>query len=166
MKKEEVQELIEKSNESFLGKIKAMFAPRPKALMVTIADGSMVNFPDVADGVAPIVGDKVVKEDGSVIPDGDVIMASGEVFVIVGGVVTEIKPKEADVEVEVEALDEVATLKAELEALKAAKVQSEFDLKAQVKSQMLVIEAKEKDEKKSDEVVSRLSNDFKNKFKN
>ena len=166
MKKEEVQELIEKSNESFLGKIKAMFAPKPKALMVTIADGSMVNFPDVADGVAPMVGDKVVKEDGSAIPDGEIVMASGEVYVVAGGIVTEIKPKEAEVEVEVEVLDEVAQLKAELEALKSAKAQSEFDLKAQVKSQMLVIEEKEKAEKAPLQVENRLSNDFKSKFKN
>lgn len=147
MKKEEVQELIEKSNESFLDKIKALFAPKAKALMVTIADGTMVNFPDVADGAEPKAGDKITKDDGSALPDGEIILANGDICVVAGGTVSEIKPAVAD---ETENMDELAKLKAELEALKATQNKVVFDLKAQIKSQMLTIEEQVKAERTSE----------------
>jgi ATP-dependent protease ClpP protease subunit len=164
MKEEEVVKLLEKNNESFLSKIKAMFQPKPKALMVTIADGSMINFPDVADGIDPQVGDKASLESGGAIPDGDVVMADGEVYTFVGGVVTkitEVAPEPMD-----EPLDEVAALKAEIESLKAAQNKVVFDLKAQIKSQMITIDEKEKIEKGNEQPENRLSSDLKSKFKN
>jgi ATP-dependent protease ClpP protease subunit len=164
MKEEEVVKLLEKNNESFLSKIIAMFQPKPKALMVTIADGSMINFPDVADGIEPQVGDKANLESGGAIPDGDLVMANGEVYTLVGGVVTkitEVAPEPMD-----EPLDEVAALKAEIESLKAAQNKVVFDLKAQIKSQMITIDEKEKIEKGNEAPENRLSSDLKSKFKN
>jgi hypothetical protein len=164
MKKEEVEEVIQSKLDIFLTKVSAMFQPKPKALMVTIADGSMINFPDVADGIEPQVGDKANLESGGAIPDGDLVMANGEVYTLVGGVVTkitEVAPEPMD-----EPLDEVAALKAELEALKATQNKVVFDLKAQIKSQMLTIEEKEKIEKGNEQPENRLSSDLKSKFKN
>jgi ATP-dependent protease ClpP protease subunit len=108
MKKEEVEEIVAKSNQSFFDKIVALFKPEFKAIMLTDANGNQIDFPEVAEGSMPVVGDKVNA------PDGEIVMASGETYVIVANVITEIKPAAAD-----EPNVELEAIKAENEALKA-----------------------------------------------
>lgn len=143
------KEFIEKTT-SVLDKILAFFNKgEVVAIMLTDAEGNQIEFPDLQEGIEPKVGDKVNA------PDGDVIMASGQTFVIAGGVISEIKEIEAPTEEtateDLEAIKaELAAAKAELEALKGAQAQvAEFKaevvaLKSQIKSQMLGSEKVEK----------------------
>ena len=142
MNKQELESIIDQKNQSFLDKLMAIFKPAFKAIMLTDANGNQIDFPEVPEGGEVKVGDKVNA------PDGEVVMASGETYVIAGGVVTEIKPAEAETtddapNAELEAIKaENAALKAELDGLKA-KVTELDTIKAQLskfKSQMVVNE--------------------------
>lgn len=144
MKEEEVKNLIESkleaSNENLWNRFIALFNKRTKfvALMVTDAEGKMINFPDVPDGVELVIGDMASFDDGGV-PSGEVVMADGRTFVFDNGKLTEIK--EAIV---VEPTEDVEALKAKITELEAqltaqnlAAQATEHALKAQIKSQMI-----------------------------
>jgi ATP-dependent protease ClpP protease subunit len=142
MKKEELEELIETKNQGLLDKIMAIFKPKVVALMVTDAEGAQIEFPEVADGVAPVVGDKAKGADGQP-ASGEIVMATGEIYVFEAGTLTEIKPKEEETDntaVELEALKaENEALKAELAAnqAKAQEVEEIRTRLAEIKSQMV-----------------------------
>jgi len=147
MNKEELESIVAKSNQSFFDKIMAKLFPF-KAIMVTDANGATIDFPEVPEGGEIKVGDKTSA------PDGEVVMATGETYVIAGGVLTEIKPAKMD--------DKTDAPNAELEAIKAenaalklqlagatAKATELDTIKAQLatfKSQMVVTDPAEKTE--------------------
>ncbi len=146
MNKQELETIIDQKNQSFLDKLMAIFKPAFKAIMATDATGVQIDFPEVPEGGTIEVGAKVNA------PDGELVMATGETYVVVGGVVTEIKPVEAQEEPNAE----LEAIKAENEALKSqlassqAKAMELDTIKAQLatfKSQMVSTEPIEKVEK-------------------
>ena len=79
---------------------------------VTDANGTLITFPDVADGTMPIVGD-MATIDGSP-ADGEYLMPDGTTFVFLAGALTQII-EAGEVEVDVTALqEENAQLKEQL----------------------------------------------------
>jgi ATP-dependent protease ClpP protease subunit len=139
MKKEEVQEMLSQNNISLIDKIMAVFKPKVVALMLTDSVGGMVEFPDVADGATPVIGDTAKLADGTP-ANGEVLMATGETYVFEAGVLTEIKAVETeneDVTIELEAL------KTELEAakLELAAVQAKNNEIAAIKAQLASIKS-------------------------
>lgn len=158
MTKEEVQEIVDNSNATFLDKLKALFSPKFKALMVTAGDGSQIDFPEVPDEATVNIGDKAA--DASL--NGEVVMATGEIYVFENGVLMEIKPVVEEVPTEdVEALKaEIERLKAENTkalAQKAVAMKELVTVKAQFKSQMTKDEPEQKEEKTGDVPTRKLS---------
>jgi len=149
MNKQDIEQIIEEKNQSFFEKIKALFVPPFKAIMVTDAEGNQIDFPEVPEGGEIKVGDKTTA------PDGELVMATGETYVIAGGVLTEIKPA-AEEEPAPAPNAELDAAKAEIAALKqqlagANAKATEYDtIKAQLsKFQSKMIE----DEKKEGDAV-------------
>lgn len=163
MNKEELESIVAKSNQSFFDKIMAKLFPF-KAIMATDAQGNQIDFPEVPEGGAIEVGAKTNA------PDGEVVMATGETYVIAGGIVTEIKPAAAD---EPEAPNaELEAIKAENEALKSqlaasqAKATELDTIKAQLatfKSQMVVTEPIEGEVKPTEAAPTKFSYNGKKK---
>ena len=143
MKKEEVESLFEEREKSLLEKFKALFVPKFKAVTLTDAKGIIVDFPEVADGIEPMVGDKATI-DGIPVPDGDITFADGEVYTFVGGVVTVIT--EVAPEPTPEPLDEAA-ITAMVEARAVAMVESKLkEMKSiWIDEAILAHEAKDKE---------------------
>ncbi|MBE7691142.1 hypothetical protein [Tenacibaculum piscium] len=82
-----------KTNMSFLDKLKKTFGTDGTFdIDETAADGSIIKV--TTEDLKPKVGDPVTKDDGSAIPDGDLIVKNGDTWVIVSGKIDEIKPKE------------------------------------------------------------------------
>ena len=137
----DLKEINEKLNEqkTLLDKVIALFKPKTVALMLTDANGETIEFPEVPEGGAVVVGDKTTA------PDGEVVMADGYTYVIAGGVLTEIKePEQTDVTVELEALKaENEQLKAQIAGMEEIKAQvvtlnkEVVALQGKVKSQMI-----------------------------
>jgi len=147
MNTEDVEKIIDKKNDSLFDRIVArFFPPKAVALMVTDATGAMIEFPDVLEGGEPKEGDTAKLDTGAPVPDGDVVMADGKTFTFAGGKLTKVTDavEEPAVNVGVEALQAKI---AELEAQLAAKGQAEIALRAQIKSQMIVINPEEKKDK-------------------
>lgn len=131
-------------------KIKALFeeVPMDKKPEEVIEEGKveMAEY-SLMDGTKVMisaleVGGEVKLEDGSPAPDAEHELADGSKIVTVGGIITEIKPKEEEsIEIEIEAgkkpEDMEAEFNAKFEALMAEKVALENRLAA--------IEAKTKD---------------------
>lgn len=145
MNKQDIEQIIEEKNQSFFEKIKALFVPPFKAIMVTDAEGNQIDFPEVPEGGEIKVGDKTSA------PDGELVMATGETYVIAGGVLTEIKPA-AEEEAAPEPNAELDAAKAEIAALKqqlagATAKATEYDtIKAQLsKFQSRMVEDEKKD---------------------
>ncbi len=166
-KKENMDKEFMEKTSTVLDKIVAWLTPKNVvAVMLTDANGAQIEFPEVAEGTMPIVGDKVTA------PDGELVMADGNTYVVLGGVITEIKPKEeGGVTVEVESLKaELESAKAELAAMKAqgeqmAAFKAEVvNLKSQIKSQMIDVNPTEKDAELASK-NNRITN-LKDKFKN
>jgi hypothetical protein len=95
---------------AIMAKIDKVF--KVKNMVVKDVTGAEIEF-ERTEGT-PAVGDKVIKPT-----EGEMLMESGETYVIKEGVLTEIKPKEE------EATDEVENLKKEIEDLKAKLAESE-----------------------------------------
>ena len=143
MTHEELSTKLEENNVSLFSLIKAWMKKTTRfvALLVTDATGAQLEFPDVPDGVDPIVGDVAKYTDGTV-PTGDVVMADGSTVTFDNGTITAIQApaeEEAPAGDDMEALKaENETLKAELEALQTEKesIKAEIiDIKAMIKSQ-------------------------------
>lgn len=75
-----------------------------KDFTITTADGTILTVVTEDDRTEPIVGDTIVDADGNAAPDGDVLMPDGSTLVMVGGVVSEIKPMEETTETESESV--------------------------------------------------------------
>jgi ATP-dependent protease ClpP protease subunit len=151
--------LIAKLDEKLFGK--------KVAIMLTDANGVQIEFPEVAEGGTVVVGDKTTAADG------EYVMADGFTYVIVSGVVSEIKEPAAQDDENMEALKaENEALKAELDGLKAQAITAQStidDVKAQViamqgkiKSQMIDDPAGEPTPKTTDNRITDLKNKFKN----
>lgn len=151
--------LIAKLDEKLFGK--------KIAIMLTDANGVQIEFPEVAEGGTVVVGDKTTAADG------EYVMADGFTYVIVSGVVSEIKEPAAQDDENMEALKaENEALKAELDGLKAQAITAQStidDVKAQViamqgkiKSQMIDDPAGEPTPKTTDNRITDLKNKFKN----
>jgi len=146
MTEQELTKKLEENNVTLFSLIKAWMKKTTKfvAIMLTDANGGQIEFPDVPDGVEPVVGDTAKYADGT-IPDGEVLMADGVTVVFDNGTVTEIRPKveeeETPEDVPAEVTDqsaEIEALKTEIEKLKAERttINSEMvSIKAMIKSQ-------------------------------
>ena len=77
---------------------------------VTDANGTIVTFPDVADGTMPVVGDKAMVDGKPA--EGEYLMPDGSTFIFAGGELTQIvEPMEQEVD--------VTALQSEIEDLKS-----------------------------------------------
>jgi len=148
MNKQELEQTIDSKMGSWFDKVIAKLFPF-KAIMVTDAEGNQLDFPEVPEGGTIEVGAKTSA------PDGEVVMASGETYVIAGGELKAIKPAEAE-QPEEAPNAELEAIKAENAALKLqlsganAKATELDTIKAQLatfKSQMVVTEPLEGDKK-------------------
>lgn len=138
MKPEEVKQIVDEQNTGLFAAIKAWFKKTTnfKNIIRTDAEGNQIDFPDVPEGVDPVVGDTAVYVAGG-IPSGDVVMESGQTFVFDNGTLTEIREPEPEPQPEPEPApaDDSATnaaiaqLKADNEALKnqLRSIQSKLD---------------------------------------
>ena len=105
--KEEAKSLLD----SFGEKLKNFFNPeKPKMLVVQDVNGVEIDFPDVAEGETPAIGDSATV-DGSP-ADGEYTTPDGKVHVFEGGSLSEVREPEGEED------DEMAQLKEENENLK------------------------------------------------
>lgn len=110
-------------------KINNLFSAKntPKAKLVQDANGTEIDFPDLAEDDTPSVGDKATV-DGSP-AEGEHVMPSGETYVFAGGELSEIRPSE-DQEEDVEALKtKINDLESQLEKANAQKAEKETEAK-------------------------------------
>jgi ATP-dependent protease ClpP protease subunit len=124
--------------EEQFAKFTAMFGTKHKAIVLADANGVEIEFPNVEDGQTPAVGDEATIDGQPA--EGEYIMPqlANATVVFSGGAITEIKEAEGD--------DEMATLKAENEALKqqlaeaTAKATAEETAKAEAETKIANIE--------------------------
>ena len=167
MNQQEIENLIEKKNVSIMDTFKAWFKKTTKfvAMFVTDANGVQIEFPDVADGVEPEVGDVAKSADGTEL-NGEVVMATGETYVFEANVLTEKRPKEEEVETEVETETEpteLEAMKAKIESLEAELTKSKAEatsFKAQLKSVQTEKVKIKAQEEKTDEKQARKLTDY------
>ena len=169
MNQQEIENLIDKKNVSIMDTFKAWFKKTTKfvAMFVTDANGVQIEFPDVADGVEPEVGDVAKSADGTEL-NGEVVMATGETYVFEANVLIEKRPKaeETEVETEVETETEpteLETMKAKIESLEAELTKSKAEatsFKAQLKSVQTEKVKIKAQEEKTDEKQARKLTDY------
>ena len=123
---------------------------------VTDANGTLITFPDVADGTMPIVGD-VATVDGKP-AEGEYLMPDGTIFVFMAGALTQVI-EAGEVEVDVTALqEENAQLKEQLATQTTNYETAIVNLKKQIVSKFETKEKKDapkNDEGKTGDVVNR-----------
>ena len=165
MNQQEIENLIDKKNVSFMDTFKAWFKKTTKfvAMFVTDANGVQIEFPDVADGVEPEVGDVAKSADGTEL-NGEVVMATGETYVFEANVLTEKRPKEEEVETEVETETEpteLEAMKAKIESLEAELTKAKAEatsFKAQLKAvQTEKVKIKAQEEKTGEKQARKLT---------
>ena len=166
MNQKEIENLIDKKNVSFMDTFKAWFKKTTKfvAMFVTDANGVQIEFPDVADGVEPEIGDVAKSADGTEL-NGEVVMATGETYVFEANVLTEKRPKEeTEVKTEVETETEpteLEAMKAKIESLEAELTKSKAEatsFKAQLKAvQTEKVKIKAQEEKTGEKQVRKLT---------
>lgn len=107
MDEAKLKELDEKL--SVLDKIKAKWDKLfpVKAIVIQDAAGTEIDFPEVEQGVDPVVGDKATI--GGSAADGEFVMPGGETFVFIDGVLSEIKPAEDETEALKQKITELET---------------------------------------------------------
>ncbi len=111
MDNQEINKNIDNKFAELLKKIGLIKGSRAKALTVTTADGTVLDFGDQVESVEEIaVGMTATIEGGT--PDGEYVMPDGKTFVFTAGTLTEIK------EAAEEETEEMKQLKAENEDLK------------------------------------------------
>lgn len=149
--------LIAKLDEKLFGK--------KTAIMLTDANGTQIEFPEVAEGGVVVVGDKTTA------PDGEYVMADGYTYVIVSGVVAEIKEPQAPEGEDMEALKaENEALKAELETLKAEAVKAQIEVEDskriinEVKAEVVALNGKIKSQMIDDTPAEKEKEVQPNKF--
>jgi ATP-dependent protease ClpP protease subunit len=94
-----------------------------KALVITDANGELINFPSVEEGLEPQVGDKAVDADDKPIT-GEIVMIDGSTWVFENGELKEIVPVEEEVEEEEVEEEEIE------EEVVAEVTEEEFDFEA------------------------------------
>ena len=169
MNQKEIENLIDKKNVSVMDTFKAWFKKTTKfvSMFVTDANGVQIEFPDVADGVEPEVGDIAKSADGTEL-NGEVVMATGETYVFEANVLTEKRPKAEETETEPETEVETEAAPAELEAMKAKIESLEAELakskaeatsfKAQLKSvQTSALKVKAQEERTNERQPRKLT---------
>ena len=167
MNQQEIENLIDKKNVSIMDTFKAWFKKTTKfvAMFVTDANGLQIEFPDVADGVDPEVGDVAKSADGTEL-NGEVVMATGETYVFEANVLTEKRPKEEEVEPAVETETEpteLEAMKAKIESLEAELTKSKAEatsFKAQLKAVQTEKVKIKAQEEKTDEKQARKLTDY------
>ena len=165
MNQQEIENLIDKKNVSIMDTFKAWFKKTTKfvAMFVTDANGVQIEFPDVADGVEPEVGDVAKSADGTEL-NGEVVMATGETYVFEANVLTEKRPKAEETEVETETEPtELEAMKAKIESLEAELTKSKAEatsFKAQLKSVQTEKVKIKAQEEKTDEKQARKLTDY------
>ena len=130
MNKEQFEKSIETGHNSLLDKLKNLLnLSGVKALTVTTADSTVLDFGDQVETVEEIeVGMTATLEDGGT-PDGDLVMTDGSTWVFDSGELTEMKEAEGDDDMEA-LKKENAELKEQLEAATAQAEQTEIAVKA------------------------------------
>ena len=126
---------VEGMFDNLFAKIGKLFTAPAKAKIVTDAEGTELDFPEVAEDGTPVVGDKTTAKDG------DYLMPNGETFIIVGGNLTEIKPVAEEA---VDNTEEIEALKqkiAELEASAQAKSVEYQNSLSEISKEMKTIKA-------------------------
>jgi len=166
MNRQEIENLIDKKNVSIMDTFKAWFKKTTKfvAMFVTDANGAQIEFPDVADGVEPEVGDVAKSADGTEL-NGEVVMATGETYVFEANVLIEKRPKveETEVETETETTEptELEAMKAKVEALEAELTKAKAEatsFKAQLKAvQTEKVKIKAQEEKTGEKQTRKLT---------
>lgn len=121
---------------------------------VTDANGTIVTFPDVADGTMPVVGDKAMVDGKPA--EGEFLMPDGSTYIFAGGELTQIV-EPTEMEVDVTALqEENAQLKEQLATQTTNYETAIVDLKKQIVSKF---ETKEKkDAPKNEEQKANPTN--------
>ena len=157
MKEQEVEELIQKKESWFINLIKKVTGF--KAVMVTDATGKQIEFPDVAEGVKPAIGDK--SSDESL--NGEVVMAEGDTYVFENGVLKEIKPKAEPEQSEGEG-EQMITIAQANEMVNVAVAKAIEKAKSEMKSSFVATLQEKEDERQKASTESRISG-FKNKLK-
>ncbi len=127
MNKQEFEKSMEKGHNSILDKLKKLLnLSGVKALTVTTADSTVLDFGDQVETVEEISTGMTATLEGGGSPDGDFTMTDGAVWVFDSGTLTEMKPAE-----DVEALKQkIAELEAELETANALASQTETAISA------------------------------------
>ena len=131
MNKKEFEKSIETGHNSLLDKLKNLLnLSGVKALTVTTADSTVLDFGDQIETVEEIEVGMTATLEGGGSPDGDFTMTDGAVWVFESGALTEMKEPESDDD-DVEALKQKITeLEAELETANAQAVTTETAVKA------------------------------------
>ena len=125
-----------KDADSFLSKldekIKNLLGSKPQAKLVQDANGTEIDFTDLAEDDTPSVGDKATVDGAAA--DGEYVMPSGETYVFTGGELTEIKTEEEEPEDSAEQIEnlnnEIKNLKTELKTARAEKETAEQELES------------------------------------
>jgi ATP-dependent Clp protease, protease subunit len=134
-----------------------------KNIVLQDANGVEVEFPDVAEGETPIVGESTATVDGQP-AEGEYLMPDGQTYIFVGGVLTEIVEVQEDEQASkiAELEKQLADAKAEIEAKNAALTEASnvvATLKKEIKSSFVAKPAEKKEEK---EVVSSAKSALEN----
>ena len=162
MNQQEIENLIDKKNVSIMDTFKAWFKKTTKfvAMFVTDANGVQIEFPDVADGVEPEVGDVAKSADGTEL-NGEVVMATGETYVFEANVLTEKRPKEEPKPEPEPEPTELEAMKAKIESLEAELTNAKAEatsFKAQLKSvQTEKVKIKAQEEKTGEKQARKLT---------
>lgn len=147
MNTQELDKNIDSRFTELLKKLGLAKGSRAKALTVTAADGTVLDFGDQVESIEEIeVGMTATIEGGT--PDGEYVMPDGKIFVFATGTLTEIKEAEEEETEEMKQLKaENEDLKKQLSDLQEANEQAIADLetevvamKAQVKSDISTFE--------------------------
>lgn len=135
-----------------------------KNIVLQDANGIEVEFPDVAEGEMPIVGESTALVDGTP-AEGEYLMPDGQTYIFVGGVLTEIVEAQVDDNVEkiAELEKQLADAKAEIEAKNTALTEASnvvATLKKEIKSSFTAVKSEKKEEK--NEVVNSAKSALEN----
>lgn len=134
-----------------------------KNIVLQDVNGVEVEFPDVAEGEMPIVGESTALVDGTP-AEGEYLMPDGQTYIFVGGVLTEIVEAQVDDNAEkiAELEKQLAEAKAEIEAKNTALTEASnvvATLKKEIKSSFTAVKAEKKEEK---EVVNSAKSALEN----
>lgn len=103
--------------------------PEVKALVLQDANGTEIEFPDVAEDAQPAEGDRALVDGQPA--SGEYTSPEGETWVFEGGSLTEVRPAEAEEEME-ELAEETAEESAEETVAEEVEVETEAEVEAEV----------------------------------